>query len=68
MCMVKHFGNCDGERHGVIVFFLPSLKMVKMSPDSCQYVVDRRVAWPENQKYLEYGFRFNVFNFLINCF
>lgn len=68
ICIVKHFEKCDGERHGVIIFSLPSLKMVKMSPDSYQYVVDRRVAWPENQKKLEYGFRFNVFNCLINCF
>lgn len=68
LCIVKHFGSCDGERHGVIVFSVPSLKMVKRSPDSCQYMVDRGVAWPENQEKLEYGFRFNVFNCLINCF
>lgn len=60
LCIVKHFGSCDGERHGVIVFSVPSLKMVKRSPNSCQHMVDRGVAWPENQKKLEYGFRFNV--------
>lgn len=51
ICIVKHFGNCDGERHGVTIFSLPSLELVKMSPDSYQYIVDR-IAWPENWKYL----------------
>ena len=34
ICIVKHFGNCDGERHGVTIISLPSLKTVKTSPDS----------------------------------